>query len=93
VRSPKLARLRLVGASILLIGAIVLPGIGQPTVQDKWERIAAEKQLLLDNREVQIHPGELAHLMIDLEAVPEEIQYTPKVKLQKKKAPKAGGCG
>lgn len=51
-------------------GAVVLLGfgtilIGQPTNTDRWERLAPEKQALLDSRAVQIHPGELLQLSHD----------------------------
>lgn len=63
-KDPKQApRLRYGGATVLLAGAIGLVLIGQPTTQDKWDQIAAEKGPLLANREVQIHPGELLDLM------------------------------
>ena len=39
--------------------------LGQPTAEQRWQRIAAEKQLLLDQRAVQIHPGELLSLIED----------------------------
>ena len=50
----------LVGVSALLIalGAITLI-MGQPTSADLWNRVAPEKQPLLDSRAVQIHPAEL----------------------------------
>ena len=37
--------------------------IRRPTVADKWQAIAAEKEPLLSNREVQIHPGELLDML------------------------------
>lgn len=49
----------------LLLGAIIITVIGQPTVNDRWARMAAEKQAALAAREVQIHPGELVSLLDD----------------------------
>lgn len=51
-------------------GALVLAGaaavlIGQPTTADRWARIADEKNQLLADRAVQIHPGELISLQHD----------------------------
>ena len=56
---------RYVGAAVLVILAVVVAFIGQPTTQDKWERISAEKEPLLENRDVQIHPGELLDTIHD----------------------------
>jgi rhodanese-related sulfurtransferase len=49
----------------LVCGGLLVLWIGQPTIADKWDRVATEKQLLLDNREVQIEPAELLHLLSD----------------------------
>lgn len=56
---------RYVGAAAFVALAVIIFVIGQPTIEDKWQRIAEEKQPLLDNREVQIHPGELLQLIYD----------------------------
>lgn len=52
-------RLRVAGALALVLLAVVVMVIGQPTTSEKWARLAAEKEAMLQNREVQIHPGEL----------------------------------
>lgn len=52
-------RLRVAGAAALFLAALAVMLIGEPTPTEKWARIAAEKEALLVNREVQIHPGEL----------------------------------
>ena len=52
-------KVRLAGAAVLLGLAIAIVFIGDTTVDDKWNRVAAVKQTLLEQREVQIHPGEL----------------------------------
>ncbi len=36
--------------------------VGQPTAADRWARVAPEKETLLAERKVQIHPGELLAL-------------------------------
>jgi len=51
--------LRRVGAGVAVLSALALVFIGQPTPAQKWARLAPEKQTLLDQRQVQIHPGEL----------------------------------
>jgi hypothetical protein len=53
---------RLAGAAALVVLALVVLGIGQPTSAERWERIASGKQPLLDERRVQIHPAELVDL-------------------------------
>lgn len=58
-------KVRYTAAGVLLGGALLVAFIGQPTTLDRWARIAPEKQQLLDQREVQIHPGELLGLMHD----------------------------
>jgi rhodanese-related sulfurtransferase len=50
---------RYAGASVLALAAFGLVFIGQPTNADRWTKISAEKELSLNAREVQIHPGEL----------------------------------
>jgi rhodanese-related sulfurtransferase len=50
------------GAGALIVAGFAIMLIGQPTSAQLWDRIAPEKQVLLDNREVQIHPAELRDL-------------------------------
>jgi hypothetical protein len=52
-------RIRYAGAGALVVVALVVILIGQPTTADKWAQIAKQKEATLANREVQIHPGEL----------------------------------
>ena len=58
-------RLRYAGAGglVLLAGLVLI--IGQPTTADRWTRLAPEKELLLNARAVNIHPGELLATMHD----------------------------
>ena len=56
---------RIAAGTGLLTLALLTLLIGQPSAMDKWNAIAGSKQELLDNREVQIHPGELLDLMHD----------------------------
>jgi rhodanese-related sulfurtransferase len=58
-------KLRYVGAGGITLAAVVVMLIGQPTTQDRWERFALEKQVQLEERAYQIHPGELLHTMHD----------------------------
>jgi rhodanese-related sulfurtransferase len=51
-----------ISAGALILAGFVIMLIGQPTAAQLWERVAPEKQALLDNREVQIHPAELRDL-------------------------------
>ncbi len=50
---------KLVGASVLALMALIVMVMGQPTVEDKWEKIATVENEKLENREVQIAPAEL----------------------------------
>jgi rhodanese-related sulfurtransferase len=52
-------RARFFGAGILVIVAATIALIGQPTTEDRWERLAPEKGIQLDERVYQINPGEL----------------------------------
>ena len=52
-------------AAALFAGALIVPLIGQPSTADKLARISAEKQAALDERAVQIHPGELLATIAD----------------------------
>ncbi|MCB2224781.1 MAG: YeeE/YedE family protein [Actinobacteria bacterium] len=56
---------RYVGAGILVVLAVAVFFIGQPTNDDRWDRIAGEMETVLADREVQIHPGELLDLIHD----------------------------
>lgn len=58
-------RLRIAGAGALLLGAVAVLLIGSPDTAEKWARISAEKQALLNERAVQIHPGELLASLAD----------------------------
>ena len=49
-----------------LLGLAVLTAvIGMPTTADKWAKMQAVETARLENREVQIHPAELAKTMTD----------------------------
>jgi rhodanese-related sulfurtransferase len=52
-------RWRYGAAGALVLGAIIVALIGQPTAADRWDSITAEREAQLAAREVQIHPGEL----------------------------------
>lgn len=49
------------GVLLLGFGSLL---IGQPTTEDRWDWVAEEKQALLDERQVQIHPAEV---MVNME--------------------------
>lgn len=61
----KAPRWRYGAAGAILLAALGLVVIGQPTNEDRWAQIADEKQVMLNEREVQIHPGELLDLIQD----------------------------
>lgn len=54
---PRSGRHMAAGAGALAMAALVW-GLGQPTPEEKWERLRAEYQPLLDSREVFVHPLE-----------------------------------
>ena len=54
-----------VGPAALVLTALLVLVMGQPSAMDRWERMAPEKAALLSERQVQIHPGELLGLMHD----------------------------
>jgi hypothetical protein len=56
---------RMAGVGALVAGAVLVLILGQPTTQDKWVRLAPEKETLLAERAVQIHPGELLTSLAD----------------------------
>jgi len=56
---------RYAAAGTLLAGAFAVMLIGQPTMLDRWARIADEKDLALEERQIQIHPGELLEKLHD----------------------------
>lgn len=63
---PKQApKARYYGAGALVILSVVVLLIGQPSNKDRWQSISPEMQAKLDNREVQIHPGELLDTLHD----------------------------
>lgn len=61
----KAPRFRYVGAGALVLGALLLIPLGQPTNADKWEVVSAEREAQLVNREVQISPAELLNTIHD----------------------------
>jgi rhodanese-related sulfurtransferase len=65
-KDPKKApRWRYYGAGALVVIALAILVIGQPTTADRWAKIAPEKNFELDARSYQIEPMELLHTMHD----------------------------
>jgi hypothetical protein len=58
-------RLRRVGALALFLGALAVFFMGTPSNTEKWAQIAPEKEPLVSERQVQIHPAELLNTMAD----------------------------
>jgi hypothetical protein len=72
-------RWRYVAAGTLVLLAVAVMVLGQPTAEDRWngntsgiasafsgaDDFVAEKTALLENRAVQIHPGEVLDLIFD----------------------------
>ncbi|MDH5432516.1 MAG: rhodanese-like domain-containing protein [Gammaproteobacteria bacterium] len=57
-------------ASVLVVTALVVVFLGQPTNQDRWNKIADQSQKKIDERQIQISPAELLHLMNDSKLKP-----------------------
>lgn len=65
-KDPKKApRARYIGAGALVLGAVGVLLVGQPTTADRWTKIAPEKEALLAERAVHISPAELLNTMHD----------------------------
>jgi rhodanese-related sulfurtransferase len=65
-KDPKNApKWRYAAAGVLVLAAIAIIVLGQPTTEDRWEAISSEKEPLLQDRSVYIHPGELLHTLHD----------------------------
>jgi rhodanese-related sulfurtransferase len=59
-KDPKKApKARYYGAGVLVIVAVAIAIIGQPTTADRWNKLESVRGEDLNNREVYIHPGEL----------------------------------
>lgn len=58
-------RQRYAAAAALVVGALAVMFIGQPTTEERWARISADEGPKLVERAVQIHPGELLAAMHD----------------------------
>jgi rhodanese-related sulfurtransferase len=61
VKDARLIRfpVKLAGAGGLAVLALLVMGMGQPSPLEKYQRMAKDKDVLLAERQVQIHPGEL----------------------------------
>jgi hypothetical protein len=51
--------MKVAGAGGLAVVALLVMGMGQPTPMEKWANLPEEDKSALEEREVQIHPGEL----------------------------------
>jgi rhodanese-related sulfurtransferase len=51
------------GAAAILAVAVVVAIKGQPTLTQRWARMSAQEEAKLDQRDVYVHPGEVADLM------------------------------
>ena len=52
-------RIKLIAGGVITLAALLVMIMGQPTVAEKWDRIADEAGPMLEKREVQIEPAEL----------------------------------
>ena len=72
----KAPRWQMASAGALTVLAAVVLLVGQPQNEDRWAVIAAEKQVQLDSREVQIEPNELLSIIHDskIKAIPIDVR-------------------
>ena len=57
--------LRYAMGGLLAVGAIAILLIGDPTPERVWAHIAPQKEPLLEQRQVQVHPGEVLKYIAD----------------------------
>jgi len=57
------SKYKLAAASTLVLVTLTTAFIGQPTAEDRWQWAAETEQAKLDERDVYVHPGEVAELM------------------------------
>ena len=55
----KAPKARYYGAGVLVLAAVLIAIIGQPSTADRWARLEPLRREALENREVYLHPGEL----------------------------------
>jgi rhodanese-related sulfurtransferase len=55
----KAPKARIYGAGVLVVAAVGIAIIGQPSTADRWARLESTRGESLENRDVYIHPGEL----------------------------------
>jgi len=65
----KAPRWRFGAAGTVLMGAVVVLVIGQPTNADRWDWVKDESEDKIANREVQVHPGELLETIEDTKLI------------------------
>lgn len=65
--SPLHTQARLAWSGGLAALALLVMGMGQPSPSEKWNILEEDKGPLLENRQVQIHPGELVQVAANRE--------------------------
>lgn len=58
-------RRKVYASAVLVFVALVVLFSGQPTPEDKWDRMPASEKQKLEKREIFVHPGELLEVMND----------------------------
>ncbi|MCA9753150.1 MAG: rhodanese-like domain-containing protein [Gemmatimonadetes bacterium] len=63
--TPVARRRRRVAGFALLGGALIVAGLGQPTLAQRWESVRSTRQVDLETRAAYVHPGEVVDLSQD----------------------------
>jgi uncharacterized protein len=50
-------------AAVIVLASVVVAFKGQPTLSQRWARMASQEETKLTQRDVYVHPGEVADLM------------------------------
>ena len=62
VRLLPTSKTKLAAASVLVAVALVTAGMGQPSLDDRWDRVADKSEAQVKDRAVYIHPGEVGRV-------------------------------
>jgi rhodanese-related sulfurtransferase len=76
-------RFKLLTASALSVGALVIMLMGQPDVDQKWEQLDSSIKAKLENRDVFIHPIEMLHVIKGRNTKPILLDLRPEIRFNR----------